>query len=77
MPFKTIKDLPGRVKNALPEHAEEIYLAAFNSAWDQYDQPDERKKGRSREETAHAVAWSAVENKYEKNDKGTWVEKGK
>jgi ChaB len=24
---------------------------------------------------AHRVAWSAVENKYEKNEKGNWVKK--
>jgi alkanesulfonate monooxygenase SsuD/methylene tetrahydromethanopterin reductase-like flavin-dependent oxidoreductase (luciferase family) len=29
----------------------------------------------SEEERAHRVAWSAVENKYEKNDQGNWVQK--
>jgi cation transport regulator ChaB len=27
------------------------------------------------EDRAHRVAWSAVENKYEKNEKGNWVKK--
>jgi hypothetical protein len=45
-----------RVKNVLPLHAQEIYLEAFNSAWDQYDEPDERRGNSSREETAQCVA---------------------
>ena len=49
---------------------------AYNSAWDQYDEPEERRGDSSREETAHRVAWSAVKNKYEKDDEtGKWKEK--
>lgn len=73
MPYSQVNDLPQDVQDALPEHAQEIYKAAFNSAWDQYDEPDERREGRSREETSHAVAWSAVENEYHKDDSGNWV----
>jgi len=76
MPYERLSALPDSVRNNLPEHAQEIYRAAFNSAWEQYDQPHERRDGRSREETAHAVAWSAVEQKYEKDAKsGRWIEK--
>ena len=75
MPYKQLSDLPNSVRDNLPEHAQEIYRAAFNSAWEQYDQPEERRGGRSREETAHAVAWSAVEQRYEKDDRtNKWVE---
>jgi cation transport regulator len=76
MPYKQLSDLPDSVRDNLPEHAQEIYRAAFNSAWQQYDQPEERRGGRSREETAHAVAWSAVEQKYEKDRRtNKWIEK--
>lgn len=75
MPFRTLQDLPESVKEHLPKHGEEIYLAAFNSAYQQYDEPSERKQGRSREETAHAVAWAAVGKVYEKNQEGEWVKK--
>jgi cation transport regulator ChaB len=27
------------VKNVLPKHAQEIYLAVYTSAWEQYDKP--------------------------------------
>lgn len=73
MPYTQNADLPQDVKEALPKHAQEIYREAYNSAWDQYKDPEDRRGDRSREETAHAVAWSAVENKYKKDDAGKWV----
>ena len=73
MPYKALDGLPERVRNVLPRHAQEIYRAAFNNAWDQYRDPEERKLGGTREETAHAVAWSAVEQTYEKDERtGEW-----
>ena len=75
MPYAKIQDLPEPVRNVLPRHAQEIYQAAFNSAWEQYDEPGERRQGSSREETAHAVAWSAVKKTYAKGDDDRWHEK--
>lgn len=74
MPYKAIADLPDSIKDNLPRHAQEIFLAAYNNAWDEYADPRDRKGDASREEVAHKVAWAAVKNVYEKrNDK--WVEK--
>lgn len=76
MPYKNTKELPGSVRDNLPEHAQEIYKEAFNSAWEQYDQPEERHGDASREETAHKVAWAAVKKIYEKDEKsGKWTRK--
>lgn len=75
MPYDKISELPDSVRDNLPKHAQDIYKEAFNSAWDQYDEPDERRGEASREETAHKVAWAAVKKKYEKNDQDRWVEK--
>ncbi len=76
MPYKEINDLPDRVRENLPKHAQEIYLEAFNNAWDQYAKPEERRGDASREETAHKVAWSAVKKVYEKDEKtGAWKKK--
>lgn len=66
MPYDTISDLPDNVKDNLPKHAQEIYLSAFNNAWEEYSDSDDRRGDSSREETAHKVAWSAVKQKYEK-----------
>ncbi|MCL4384277.1 ChaB family protein [Patescibacteria group bacterium] len=73
MPYQNNNDLPDRVKNFLPSHAQDIYREAFNHAWDEYREGGQGS--RSREETAHAVAWSAVENKFHKDSHGNWVEK--
>ena len=51
MPYESLDDLPGSVREHLPRHAQEIYRAAFNSAWDQYGHDEAR---------AHRVAWGAV-----------------
>ncbi len=65
MPYEELDDLPDSVKRNLPKHAREIYRAAYNSAEEQYGEEDR----------AHRVAWSAVEQKYEKNENGEWVQK--
>lgn len=66
MPYENLKSLPEPVRNVLPMHAQEIYLAAFNNAWEQYKDPKERKGNDTREEVAHKVAWAAVKQKYQK-----------
>ena len=72
MPYKRINELPEPVKEHLPEHAQEIYKEAFNSAYEQYDKPSERRGDASREETAHKVAWSAVKKDYAKGEDDDW-----
>ncbi len=67
MPYDSIRDLPDSVKDNVPKHAQEIYKSAYNSAWDEYCHDEER---------AHKVAWAAVKNVYEKNEKtGKWEKK--
>ncbi|MFW6063400.1 MAG: putative cation transport regulator ChaB [Chloroflexota bacterium] len=75
MPYDKLSELPDSVRDNLPKHAQEIYKEAYNSAWDQYEDPEERRGDASREETAHRVAWSAVKNEYEKGDDGKWRRK--
>jgi cation transport regulator len=72
MPYKTISGLPDSVRDRLPKHGQEIYKEAFNSAWSEYANKDDRRGDESREETAHKVAWSAVKKKYSKGDDGDW-----
>jgi cation transport regulator len=74
MPYEKLDDLPESVKNALPKHAREIYLAAFNNAWNEYENPKDRRTDDSREEVSHKVAWAAVKQKYEKKNDG-WKHK--
>lgn len=75
MPYKKIEDLPDSVRDHVPKHAQDIYLAAFNSAWDEYADSDDRRGDASREETAHRVAWAAVKSQYHKGADGDWHRK--
>lgn len=75
MPYHSKKDLPDSVHHVLPEHAQEIYKEAFNSAWDQYKHSEDRRGDASREETAHKVAWAAVKHDYQKGDDDRWHRK--
>jgi cation transport regulator len=76
MPYHDVHDLPESVREHLPVHAQDVYLAAYNSAWDEYKRPDRRRGEESREETAHKVAWAAVKHEYEKDERtGEWKPK--
>ncbi|BBE08972.1 MAG: cation transport regulator [Glomeribacter sp. 1016415] len=78
MPYTDIKDLPEKVRAHLPQHAQEIYKAAFNHAWDEYRDKQARRDDASQEETAHKVAWAAVKHVYQKEShSGNWVLKKK
>ena len=73
MPYHSRSDLPDAVTNVLPKHAQEIFLAAYNNAYDEYASPEDRDGDDSREEVAFKVAWSAVKERYHKSDSGNWV----
>jgi cation transport regulator len=75
MPYDSLNELPEQVKDHLPKHAQEIYQEAFNSAWKQYKDAQDRTGDASREETAHRVAWNAVKQDYEKGSDGDWHKK--
>jgi cation transport regulator len=67
MPYTDVNDLPKSVRGHLPIHAQEIYQAAYNNAWEEYGQDEER---------AHRVAWAAVKKKYKKDESnGQWEAK--
>jgi cation transport regulator len=68
MPYRSVADLPSSVGENLPIHAQEIFLAAFNHAFAQYADREDR------EEIAFRVAWAAVKRKYRKLG-GAWVER--
>lgn len=63
MPYASNEDLPPAVRAHLPPHAQDIYRAAFNNAWQRYA---------GREETAHRIAWAAVKRRYRKSGE-KWV----
>jgi cation transport regulator len=68
MPYASIEDLPPTVRTHLPPHAQDIFRAAFNSAWEDYGAREPWR----REEIAHRVAWAAVKRRYRKEGQ-IWV----
>ncbi|HET6182118.1 MAG TPA: ChaB family protein [Acetobacteraceae bacterium] len=69
MPYERNEDLPAPVQQALPEHAQDIYRAAFNNTW--------RRQAADLlvdEATAHRIAWAAVKRLYRKAG-DRWVPK--
>jgi len=67
VPYASSSDLPAPLRKVLPRHAQEIYRAAFNDAYEHY--------GAEREAVAHRIAWSAVKRRYVKRGTGIWVER--
>jgi cation transport regulator len=65
MPYSANADLPGPVREHLPEHAQDIFRAAFNAAWEAHG---------GSEETAFRIAWAAVKRRYRKVA-GAWIER--
>ena len=68
MPYASNADLPISVRSHLPEHAQDIFRAAFNNAFESYGN-DPRH-----DEIAFRIAWSAVKRHYEKTG-DTWVQR--
>lgn len=60
MPYASNDDLPLAIRGHLPPHAQDIFRAAFNSAWASYGAREPAR----REEIAHRVAWTAVKRRY-------------
>lgn len=70
MPYRSTAELPPAVRR-LPSHAQEIFRAAFNSAWDSYAD----RGVEAPEEIAFRIAWAAVKKRYRKQG-DAWVERG-
>lgn len=60
MPYPNNHSLPPSVRDHLPEHAQDIYRAAFNHAFEAHI-GDPRQ-----EEASHRIAWAAVKRDYVK-----------
>jgi cation transport regulator len=69
VPYTTTADLPPAVRR-LPPHAQEIFLSAFNNAWQTYA----GRGPHGQEEIAFRIAWSAVKKQYRKRG-DFWVPK--
>lgn len=62
MASKTLEQLPENIKSQLPRGAQQIFLAAFNSA---------TSDGLS-EDGAEKIAWNSVKTQYQQSSEGQW-----
>ena len=62
MPYSKLDDLPSDIREKLPQGAQQIFMAAFNSA---------QSDGLS-EDGATNVAWNSVKRGYEQGSDGQW-----
>jgi cation transport regulator len=60
MPYQTNADLPDPVRHHLPDHAQDIFRAAFNYAYATHLHDPRR------EEAAFRIVWAAVKRSYVK-----------
>jgi cation transport regulator len=65
VPYPTNADLPDRIRKNLPQRAQDIFRAAFNSAYERY--------GPSNEARAFRIAWAAVKRNYVQRAAGVWA----
>jgi len=65
MPYATNTELPERIRKTLPRHAQDIFRAAFNNAYERY--------GPRNEARAFRIAWAAVKKSYAHRGIGIWV----
>jgi cation transport regulator len=68
VPYARNSDLPPTLRDKLPLHAQDIFRAAFNHAWQGHSDDADR------EAIAHRIAWAAVKRRYEKQG-DYWVER--
>jgi cation transport regulator len=67
MRYENKSDLPPTIRDVLPERAQELYLAAYQRAWDAYEQGQGYL---SRDVMAHQQGWTAMRHEYTQ-DQGT------
>ena len=76
MTYKNISDLPDTLRQSLPEEAQEIYIAAYNKSWENYEEAVEPGE-QDRAAVAHRDGWAAVNHEFvHDKEKGVWYHKG-
>lgn len=72
MIYTTVTDLPQTIRNELPEHAQEIYRAAYNLTVEEHRASGQNPDEGELHETADQAAWMRVQMEYDRDDSGEW-----
>lgn len=62
-PYKTIRELPARVKKNLSPRLQSVFMRAFNGAYKKY----------GNDSRAFRIAWGVIKKIAKKNKKGKWI----
>jgi cation transport regulator len=65
MHYPSNAELPEVIRRALPRHAQDIFRATFNEAFERY--------GPGNEDRIRHLAWLAVKRQYAHHGVGIWV----
>lgn len=63
MVYQQLENLPEEVKEKLPKHGQQIFMAAFNAV----------SENGMDEKSATKVAWDSVRNSYTEDQDGNWI----
>ncbi|MGL6340836.1 MAG: ChaB family protein [Waterburya sp.] len=63
MVYQQLENLPEEVKEKLPQHGQQIFMAAFNAV----------SENGMDEKSATKVAWDSVRNSYTEDKDGNWI----
>lgn len=75
MPYDNVQDLPATMRDTMPQEALEIYLEAYNDAFEGYEEAKGGEAGR--EAVAHRDAMHAVKRVFvHHDDTHKWYRKG-
>lgn len=66
MAYKQLDDLPTEVKDKLPQHGQQLFMAAYNAS----------SEDGMNENSATQVAWNSVKGSYKQDENGNWVALG-
>lgn len=63
MAYQELTDLPAEVTEKLPQHGQQLFMAAYNAV----------SENGMDEKNATKVAWDSVKNSYREDKDGNWV----
>jgi cation transport regulator len=72
-PYRETEELPKSLRDELPELAQRMYLAVYQRVWETTAMGGETSEDELAE-TAHQAALLQVERRFEKDERGRWVQ---
>lgn len=72
MIYNAVTDLPKAIREELPDHAQEIYRAAYNLTVEEHLASNPNHDEQELQTIANQAAWQRVQMEYHRDDTGKW-----